>query len=192
MRNRVLVAALTAVAFACTSQAQVIDFQVLEHNDNNIADHGTVYDEDGYRLTKGQGEPFNFASFGTQESRYPGSTALFNNTVDGIITLQRIDGAPFDLISIDIAILNGPGTVNVTFTANTGAMQTHTRTEPDFPLNLETFNFNAGFQNILSVSWVQQSPFHQFDNIVVRPIPAPAALGLLGLAGVAARRRRRE
>ncbi len=150
----------------------ILDFQHLEHNDNLVADHGTVVTEDGFQVTKGQGEPFNFASFGTQETRYPGSTALFNNTVSGVIKISAIDGHSFSVASIDFACLNSPGSVTINLVGNkTGGgqvFQTINHTDPDgqLPLDLVTYNLN-GFTGLDSIEWTQDSPFHQFDNVVI-------------------------
>ncbi len=164
---------LSVLALACgPAFAQTIDFQALEHNDNLIADHGTVVSEDGFDVTKGQGEPFNFASFGTQVDRYPGSTALFNNTVSGLIKISAADGHSFDVSSIDFACLNSPGSVTINLVGNkTGGgqvFQTINHSDPDgiLPLDLVTYPL-SGFTGLDSIEWTQDSPFHQFDNVVI-------------------------
>jgi hypothetical protein len=68
----------------------------------------------------------------------------------------------------------------------------------------ETFFFDSSFANIVALVWHQNDSvlsnnptctnclaIHQFDNIVVNPIPEPstALLLTLGLAGIAAGRR---
>ena len=136
-------------------------------------------------------EPFEFASFGTQEARYPGSTALFNNTVNGIMTFERIDGGAFDMLSIDIASLNNNGPVTVNFVGNLpdGSQVFDSFMTTGSDNVLQTHAFDSSFVNLLSLVWVQEGPFHQFDNITI--IPAPAGLALLGLGALGARRRRR-
>ncbi|RCJ24512.1 hypothetical protein A6S26_18245 [Nostoc sp. ATCC 43529] len=53
----------------------------------------------------------------------------------------------------------------------------------------QTFNF-TNFTNIISTSWQQVSPFHQFDNIVISDsttttVPEPTSiLGLLSFAAI--------
>lgn len=144
----------------------VIDFEQLQHVDGGTANHGRSYQEDGFVLTT---SGFNgFASFGTFEGRFTGSTALFNSTVDGVTVLAAIDGSAFTLESIDIAELNGHSVTSVTFTATFegGGTATETIQIDGVAFAPETFVFE-GFKNVTSVSWVQVSPYHQFDNIVL-------------------------
>ncbi len=47
---------------------------------------------------------------------------------------------------------------------------------------LETFNFSGNFTNLVSVSWTQNYPFHQFDNINVTSSAVPEPLTILGAA----------
>jgi hypothetical protein len=170
--------------------AQVIDFQSLEMNDGNIHDWGYVYEEDGFRLSHPESEPYEFATFGTQEYRYPGSTALFNNTVNGVITLEKVGRDAFDLFSIEIANLNLSGPVTVSFVGELmggGQVFSSFTTSYSDQNVLETHVFPSDFRDLESVSWTQASPFHQFDNIEV---PEPTAVALLCLGGLALLRRR--
>ncbi len=184
-------ASLALAALAAGASAQVIDFQALEMNDSSIHNWGYVYQEDGFTLDHPQSEPFQFATFGTQESRYPGSTALFNNTVNGEINLRKDNGGVFGLLSIDISNLNANGPVTVRFTGYLAGnpVASDVFTTSGSQNQLETFFFNPDFANVDHVQWFQESPFHQFDNITM--IPAPASLALMGLAGLTAARRRR-
>lgn len=184
--------ALVGLVVTGTANAQVVmDFQDLEFNDGGIHNWGYVYTAGDWMISHPNDEPFEFASFGTQEARYPGSTALFNNTVNGIMTFERIDGGAFDMLSIDIASLNNNGPVTVNFVGNLqGGGQVFDSFMTTGSDNvLQTHAFDSSFVNLLSLVWVQEGPFHQFDNITI--IPAPAGLALLGLGALGARRRRR-
>ncbi len=176
-------AALAILAPFQAAQAVIIDFQSLEQNNSNVNDAGFTYTEDGFTLDN-LSTSFPFAFFGTQESRYPGSTALFNDTVDGITRLTQNGGGLFDLNSIQLTSLLGDYSVTVNFTGTKADSSTVTQafTTDAILSTLETFTFNSSFTNLVSVQWIQAFPFHQFDNINVTPVPEPSAiLGLLGL-----------
>ncbi len=84
--------------------------------------------------------------------------------------------------------------MTVTFTGtllDTSTVTQSFTTDASFPV-LQTFVFGAAFDSVTGVSWIQASPFHQFDNIVVDQVPEPMTLTLLGagLAGLGAMRRR--
>ena len=174
-----------------SANAAVIDFQALEVVNNSVNNVGTSVIEDGWMITKDAGEPFEFAVFGTLEARYPGSTALFNNTVNGMNRLEHGAFSVFDLVSIDLDFLNGsPTTVTFTGFINGGGTVLQAFTT-DNAVGLETFNF-AGFTNLTKVEWLQDNNFHQYDNIVVNVVPEPGTIVALmvGLALLASRRRR--
>lgn len=194
LKPRIRLAGIALGAIAAGASAQTIDFQALEMNDAGIHDWGYVYQEDGYTLFHDQSEPFEFRTFGTQSSAYPGSTALFNNTVNGVTELVKDDGGAFSLFSIELSNLNGQGPVTVNFSGflngNLVATDSFT-TSNQFGNILEEFVFNPDFANVDHVTWVQESPFHQFDNITVAPIPAPGTLAVAALVSLYAPRRRR-
>lgn len=178
-------ATLAILAPFQAAQAVIIDFQSLEQNNSVANNVGFTYTEDGFTLGN-LSTPFPFAFFGTQEFRYPGSTALFNRTVGGITRLTQNGGGLFDLNSIQLTSLNGSYSVTVNFTGTKADSSTVTQsfTTDAILSTLETFTFNSSFTNLVSVQWIQASPFHQFDNINVSatPVPEPSAiLGLLGL-----------
>jgi len=184
----------------------VIDFESLMVNDA-VTIHtifGSTYSEDGFTLTTGGSLRF----FGNLDSRFSGSTALFNGVPNGITELTQTNGNPFTLTSIDLAELNGSNVASVTFLGNLfgGGTVTQTFTLDGMAFGAETFSFSNVFTNLTSVTWVQERPFHQFDNIGIdyngiyleakdlASTPEPATLTLLGiglLGGGVARFRKR-
>ncbi len=153
-------------------RANVVDFQVLQHHDGVTKTHGDQYDEEGWRLTKPPSAQ-NFTTFGTQMGAYPQSTAMFSNTVNGLITLRKIDGGAFDMIQIKLAELVTPAKSPVNFVGfpkTGGQVPFNVVLDGIGPQNgLQTFNFPGSFRNLDRVEWRQVSTFHQFDDIVARP-----------------------
>jgi hypothetical protein len=147
----------------------VIDFESLAHSGTEIG-IGDQYNEDGFEFNNiliAQ----EFFAIGSGSFRNFGSTSLLNNLINGITELTREGGGTFELISIDLNQLNSSGSVvNITFTGNLAGggtvMQTFMVNDGDIASG-QTFNFNSGFTNLDSVTWVQVSPFHSFDNIVM-------------------------
>ena len=184
-----LIALLLASA-AITSFAETvnIDFQSLEQENGNVNSQGFTYSEDGYTLDNlAVSKPF--ATFGTLESRYKGSTALLNDSFGGVTRLIKSDAGAFTLNSIDLARLNSQSPFDVFFTgtkSNSSIVnQMFTGTD-----SLLTYTF-SGFTDLVAVEWTQISPFHQFDNINLTSgdngtsaVPVPAAIWLFGSAAL--------
>lgn len=169
--------------------APILDFQSLAHADAFSSFHGAGLGEDGFSIAG-----TNLMTFGTLEPRYSGSTALFENAIDGQIVLTRVGGGAFDLYSIDLAELNGPAATTITFTGDTlgGGVVSQSFTLDGDAFGAETFEFSDDFRGVTAVRWSQVAPFHQFDNVVV-PEPSTGALLIAGSLGVlAAHGRRRD
>lgn len=121
-----------------------------------------------------------FASPQSDNASYQGSTALANNRADGVTMLTKDGGATFTLGSIDVAELfpSNPSTGVLTFTGTRADGTTVTSAfTMDGMAGFQTFTFE-GFKNLVSVTWVQSSPYHQFDNIVLDPVTvSPQSVG---------------
>ena len=195
------------VALACMvsgpAQALVIDFEGLAVTDAVQHAHGMSYTEKGFNFTSSS-RLHNFATWGTLSANFFGSTALWNGDgtgVNGITTLTKVGGGAFDLLSIDLAELllvdpsGGAASVNFTATFSGGGTASQSFTLDDVRAtndinSFQTLNF-SGFNDIVSVSWLQVTPFHQFDNVTIRSAaiavaePSTLALFAAALAGLA-------
>ncbi|TWT57416.1 PEP-CTERM motif protein [Thalassoglobus neptunius] len=208
LRNLVGIIVVSAhIMYGSSVDADVVlDFEQLEHVDAFVdVPPGLTYSEDGYTLTTpGLG---GFASFGTLDSRFTGSTSLIINSLPNPLDLQdprnsailtRDGGGSFALRSIDLAELNFHLSTTVTFVATKsgGGTATQSFTIDGIGFAAETFFFSTEFESITSVTWRQEGNFHQFDNIVVGPagpiVPEPSTMLLFssGLIGLAFSRRR--
>lgn len=154
----------------------VIDFESLETPGASETVVGLSYMEDGFQLTSGR---FGFESPQTENPNwFAGSTALYDNTIDGRIQLVATDGGVFDLTSIDLsrASLTIDGGAIVRFTGTKADSSTVSQSfTVGFDLAFDTFSF-SGFEDLVSVSWFQERPFHQFDNIVLSTNESPEAM----------------
>ena len=171
-----------------------IDFEDLALPGTGSTPRGPSYSKDGFTISVANGELYTHNS---DDPGYRGSTAMYFGLqgVDGTLTANH--GGAFTLKSIDLAEVNS-GNAEFTFTGYLQGGGTVTRyvrldgvyTQGPLGSGFETFDF-TDFQNVTSVVWQNSKPFHQFDNIVVTPIPAAVWLfgsGLLGLVGLARRR----
>lgn len=186
MKRLLLTTFLAATSFAAS--ATVIDFNGVTGNSNSS--YGTQYQEEGFQLNAER-----LATIRPDDtSRYTGSTSFFDNYVNGVTTLKKIDGSAFSIDSIDLDGFNRLA-ANVTFTATLlNNTQTSTTFTTDASYGLQTFVFSSAFDNVKSVSWTQASPYHSFDNIVVgaAQVPEPGTVAVFGLgllAFTAARRK---
>lgn len=170
------------------------------------------YQSQGFTLTSSSGGfVFNSPDTGNGSPQVPGSNPFYAGAnalaafAPATITLTQTDGAPFSLLSIDLArnfefdpaptvtfngTFAGGGTISETFTVTTPAGP---------PAAFQTFTF-TGFTGLTSVSWDQPvftEGLHQFTNVTLAvPVPEPASLVLAGLGsiglGVTFRGRRRR
>lgn len=167
---------LALLAAPAVSFAQTIDFEALETPIQSFVRIDDVtgdpyrYEEDGFVLddvTASYG--FYRWGIGTPQYNDNGSTNMYNNGPDATTRLSRLGGGTFGLVAIDLAELNGAdrSPVNFVGTRSDGSTVTYSVTLDGVPFFAETFTFPPSFQDLVSVEWVQEDPYHTFDNIVV-------------------------
>lgn len=158
-----------------TTQAALIDFESLKNTQTSQV--GSVYLEDGFRLDS-LTRNMPFTSFGTTDTRFVESTAIFSNISNGLIRLTRADNGLFDMTSIRLAELNSLGS-KVTFTGLLGNGSTVSQqVQLDGNKGFQTFAFTSQFVGLSQITWLQTSPYHQFDDILVQNHHAPQATPL--------------
>jgi hypothetical protein len=194
-----LVATALGVGAPASASAVTLDFSPVLTVSTEVVDVASPYEEDGFVLTatNAPGNVELFRTVGTLRIDFTGSATLYHAGGNGEITLTRTDGGPFHLLSMDIAELPSfhPGGItpldldpfDITFTAlrKNGATLVETFSAHPFP-TIDTFEFH-GFTNLVSLTWFQGGggapglSTHQFDKIVLRPIPAavPQPMSLL-------------
>jgi hypothetical protein len=189
------------------AQAITLGFDSVTTTSNTFVAVGPSYSEQGFTLIDNSGfapPSVPLATWGASSAGYTGSQSLFNNGIDQTTTLTKDGGGVFSLNSIDLSELfnNGLGSVTVSFLGYLLGGGTVTQSfTTDGVFGAETFTFDSTFASVASVTWRQDAPFHQFDNIVVdatfvnAAVPEPSSvLGLLsfGIIGGAASIRRRR
>jgi len=209
-RASLLLVGAAALCFAGQAHAQVtLDFEFLPNSSGGTVHQGATVSQNGFTLTDitNSDRLYSVAPDSLDTTNYTGSVALFNNSGAGITTLTQDNGNPFVLQSIDIGNLLyqsfAPLQAEVTFIGNVQGggtvTQTFTHGAND---SLETVVFGSDFANLESVSFAQDFPSNQFDNIVlggpaVAATPEPGSVALLvgmGMSGASfvLRRKRRK
>jgi hypothetical protein len=187
----------TSIALASSVGAATMTFDSLEQAGSSFVNVSDPFQEDGFQVSNQ-----NQLYYAQQSnSQYAGSAGLHERVGNGLLTLSQISGDLFDLLSIDVSILDSCPSCSsplVTFTGFFGAGGTISQSFQPISFGFTTVAF-AGFQGLSRVEWRQgtsQGNAHQVDNIVAVPsaVPIPAAfpllLAALGGLGFASRRRK--
>jgi hypothetical protein len=194
-----VIAALAAMGGAGSAQALTIDFDDFAFNDSGIHDLTPIsetLERDGFTFTPAQFTKFDV--LGTQEARFAGEVAMFNNENTGTTTLTCDGGGTFSVESIDVANILGPGTNSIIFhgAVHGGGVVTESFAFDSFG-HLTTLVLDSGFENLDSLAFDENgNPSFQFTDLVVdtdSAVPEPAGLTVLGggLVGLLLARRRR-
>jgi hypothetical protein len=207
-----LASALFFLAAVPASGNIVLDFQDVLAAQGSDVPFFTPIVTQGFMLTSTNpptGFSAGFEAHGPGSPFYAGEVGIVafapaTSPPDNVIQLTRVDGQPFDLLSIDLArnsafdpaptvtftgVKAGGGTVTETFTVTT----------PIGTAAFQTFDF-TGFTGLSSVSFGQpqlSDGLNQFSMITIasNAIPEPSSLCLVaagGLVGLAFRTMRRR
>lgn len=196
-------AIITGLAEAVEANV-VIDFDSIFVGTAN-ARPSAPYEEDGYRLDTDSSDSTvrssAFGIFGSSDSGFTGENSMFLGWQNPSYSLSRVDGQPFDLISIDIwewrnqPLFLSTYLAELTFTGYRNDSSTvQQSTIANGVWDSETFTFPS-FTNVTRVEWDISDGFsalHQFDNIVVSSVPEPSSILACGIGmGVVLLSRRR-
>lgn len=210
--NRTITLALiVTLILAGEGTAAVIHFEGVVAPNTQNTDDGTNRVFSGFNVFLPHGHYQGVGFLQPTPRPSSGSDWLLHDHFSGTFgqpwVLTQVGGAPFSIQSFQASewdnsftrgnvvtvtgALNGGGTISTTFTT-------------DATFGFQTFTFGPGWNNLLSVSFVDLNPDTGFgkigyDNVVVNAdpvvVPEPTSLSLfvlgsLGLATVWARRRR--
>ena len=201
MKNKLLralvFAGMMATATIANASVIVIDFNANVFNNASVDNLlPNPYVENGFKITT-VGRPLSVA--GTASTDWLGNPSAHLRVANGNIDVEMalMTGSVFDLLSIDLSILNPNGVSPlVTFQAfNSSNVLVGTQSFLPTMFGLQTVIFGSSFGNITRVRWQQgtgELTAHQFDNIHIQ-VPEPSTLALLGagLLGFSFMRRKR-
>lgn len=188
---------------ALPAQAVVVDFNSLLSNTSNpTVTVPTPYLEDGFKLTTSSGSPYTGYSGGIiyattpNNGQWMGSPAVYSGVITNYgsaFVLEREDGGVFDLLSMDVGLLNNYPHFDVYgYYPQGGYVHQYTPLASNYT-TLQTITFGNEFKNVNKL--VFSSVYAQVDNINLHVAAVPEAetwamlLAGLGLVGFAARRR---
>lgn len=193
-------------------QVTTIDFNALACATGQGNTFGTPFIASGFSFAASFMSPTAFGTWCSSSANFTGSPSLWLNGVGHTITLSKVGGGSFSLLSIMLArAFSSSGGQFGTSVLFTGTLPNAGQVAQLFSLPGNSgapapmqFTFPRSFGNVVQVSWQQGGAFplplpHQFDNVVVNPTATPEpttltliASGLLGLGGVRLLKRRRS
>lgn len=186
--------ALTLLSTVAISQASIIDFENLPNSDPNYTLHGDHVVSGGFEFDANlyAGNAGAIASWGNPGyGLYTGSVAIFANFGLDYLTMSKVGGGAFDVLSIDMTDVGlfDVG-IEVMFTGRRADNSTVTETIFTTDRLMTTYTLSS-MTNIVSMDINDASFVVQIDNIVTA-VPEPATLAVLSLGAAALLGRRRS
>lgn len=157
--------------FSQTSSGTVttINFQSLQQPGFGSTGLGFIYKTNNFVFADTSGQ-YGLAVYQTGSPYFSGTTMLFNNS-NSDTSLSRVDGGAFDFLGIDLAPLSYPPQSGpICFMGYRGSVLVCSGTF-NFIGTVDIQRFTpemSTFCNVTEVRWPQQSPTHQFTNVLVR------------------------
>ncbi len=163
-----------------SASAVVINFSDLPPN----TIYGYTISDSGYTFHEAQSGLFTMGS-----TIYGGilnylQSSISDSTAGGT-TVMTYGGGAFNVSSVAVAAQHTSGLPTVTFTGTYATGGTVTQSIATTTLAAFTVGNLVGFNDLVSLSWVQASPYNQLTNFNVVPTPEPHLL-LLTLSLLAA------
>lgn len=206
LQNAVLSSVCAFSALSAQAAITVVDFNSLATATTNpIVVVPQPYIEDGFRLTTSSGSPYTSYAGGTiyaltpNHGQWMGSPAVYSGVITNYgssFVLERADGGVFDLLSMDVGLLNNYPHFDVYGYYPQGSyVHQYTPLAYNYA-TLQTITFGNDFKGVNKL--VFSSVYAQVDNINLSTasVPEPETYAMmlagLGLVGFAARRRIRD
>jgi hypothetical protein len=195
--NSMVLSSIAIAAASTFATADLVEFEGIAPPGGDVLLFD-MYSELGWEFRELYNDDFRIVSAtfgGTQLTNPTGDFGFTQGANSRTIEVRHETGGAFDFLSFDAAMLfgSGPGDHVITGFLNGGGTISQTITVPKVASNggaMQTFAL--GWSDLLSVQVERVGGnYTGYDNFNLNLVPAPGVLAMFGLAGFAARRKRR-